>query len=532
MVSPTITSDSANSRSVSRRDFLKASATQLALIGSAVGLGACGSSGSAPSSGPTPSKPKRGGTLRVGLTGGGSSDSLNPLNQPTVVDGALCTQLYDYLAVFDEHGVPKLNLLDEVSANSDASAWTLRLKSGVTFHNGKTLTADDLIYTFQQIQNPKSAAAASSLITPIDSKNAMKLDRFTVRLPCTKPFSTFQEVLPNLNIMVIPVGFNAKRPIGTGPFKVRSFNPGTDAQFERFDSYWQEGLPYVDGLHIVDFGDETSQVSGLLSGQLDCIGGLSIGSIASVRNGGGKVLVSRSGAWTPFTMRVDRPPFNDPMVLKAMKLIPDRAQMLQQVFGGHGLTANDLFSIWDPFYDRHLPQRPHDVSEAKALLKRAGQTGLQLELVTAPFFPGVTLLAQVFAQQASDAGVKVTIRQITTTDFYGPNYLKWDFAMDYWAYNPYFPQVSLAVAPTAPWNECHFGSPEHSRLYELALRTVDSSKREEISHDMQEIEWDSDGYIIPYFPPVIDAYAKRVHGVAGGKIGVSFNNFDFKQMWV
>jgi len=84
----------------------------------------------------------------------------------------------------------------------------------------------------------------------------------------------------------------------------------------------------------------------------------------------------------------------------------------------------------------------------------------------------------------------------------------------------------------APTNETHFDDPRYNSLYAEALATVDLAKRTEIIHEMQAIEYDSGGYIIPYFPPVIDAYAKNVHGAQSSKVGVPMNNYDLKQLWL
>jgi peptide/nickel transport system substrate-binding protein len=140
-------------------------------------------------------------------------------------------------------------------------------------------------------------------------------------------------------------------------------------------------------------------------------------------------------------------------------------------------------------------------------------------------------MAQVYAQQAAAAGINAKLRQVTVTDFYGPNYLKWVFAQDYWYYSAYFPQVNQATLPGAPFNETHFNNPKYIKLYNQALATLDVSKRTEIAHEMQMIDYNEGGYIIPFFPAVIDGYAPTVNGIAVSKTGASFNNWDFEHMW-
>jgi peptide/nickel transport system substrate-binding protein len=231
-------------------------------------------------------------------------------------------------------------------------------------------------------------------------------------------------------------------------------------------------------------------------------------------------------------MRVDQAPFSDVRVRQACRYAIDRQKMLDTVFGGHGTLGNDVFGIWDPDYDRSLPQRTYDPERAKSLLKQAGHDKLAVQLLTADIAQGSTDMAQVFAQQAAAANIDVNLRTVTVTEFYGPNYLKWPFAQDFWYYVPYFAQASQATLPTAPFNETHFANPRYVKLYEQALATLDDTKRTEIAHEMQMIDYNEGGYIIPFFPPVIDGYSPSVHGIVPSKTGGSFNNWDFAHLWV
>ena len=235
---------------------------------------------------------------------------------------------------------------------------------------------------------------------------------------------------------------------------------------------------------------------------------------------------------TPFTMRVDAAPFTDVRVRQAFRLAVDRPKMLETVFGGHGTVGNDIFSIWDPAYDHDIPQRSYDPEQAKSLLKAAGHENLNIELVTGDIAQGVVNMAQVYAQQAQAAGINVTLRQISVTEYYGPNYLKWVFAQDYFYYGPYLVLVQQATLPTSPFNETHFDNPQYISLFNQALATLDTSKRTEIAHEMQMIDYNEGGYIIPFFPAVIDGYAPNVNGIVESKTGSSFNTWDFEHMWL
>jgi peptide/nickel transport system substrate-binding protein len=525
------------SRYITRREALRQLGLGIAVAGVGGVVAGCGTStksGGTSSTSAAALTPRRGGTLTAALTGGASSDIIgppwNPLN-PT--DTARFYQLYNQLIGLDNEGVPALDLATEISSNPEATEWTIRVRDGVTFHNGKTLGAEDVLYTFRQIVTPKSPQPGALVIAPLDLANAKILDRLTVRIPTHAPYAILPEALATGPFFFIaPVGFDVHKPVGTGPFRYQSFTPGQQSVFTKNPDYWQSGLPYVDKVVITDYSDETSQVNALLGGQADLIQYLSYASIGSVTGGGGKLLIAEAGGWTPFTMRADQPPFNDVRVRQAFRLIVNRPEMRRLVFGGYGTIGNDLYSLEDPLYDHQLPQREQDLGQAKSLLKAAGREGLTVTLVSSPVAPGMLGAATIFKQQAIAAGVTVNVRNTPVTEFYGPNYTKWIFAQDWWTGYPYLTQVASGTLPTAPYNETHFYNPRFIRLYREAISTTDGSTRLEIAHEMQTIEYDTGGYIIPYFYPVIDGYAAHVMGTHPAKTGQSFGNYDFKHMWL
>jgi len=522
-------------RTVTRRELLSGAAKGGLALSAGGLIAACGGSSKTTSSHPLPSatKPRHGGTLTIGLTGGSSSDTLDPNSPVNNTDYARVANLYDALVWQDANARPYLRVAEEMTPNKDATTWTIRLRKGVLFHDGREATADDLIFSIKRVVNPKAPGEAANALHGIDTGGIRKLDRYTISVPFSHPYSTFfLSLANNITIYLVPVGFDPKRPIGTGPFKLVSFTPGQRSVFARWEHYWDQPLPYVDQLVMVDYSDESSQVNALLAGQVDCVNLLSQDVIGSVTSSGKKIVVSDGGGWNPFTMRVDQPPFDDVRVRQAFRLIVDRPKMMEIVFGGHGTIGNDIFAIWDSAYDHGIPQRQQDIEQAKHLLKAAGREGLTVQLVTADIAQGVVNMAQVFAQQAALAGVKVNLRKVTVTDFYGPNYLKWVFAQDYWYYQPYLPQVQQATLPTAPFNETHFDNPRYNALYQQALSTLDEAKRTEIAHEMQMIDYTEGGYIIPFFPPVIDGYGANVQGVVRSKVGSSFNDWDFRSMWL
>ena len=515
---------------MSRRELVRRGSA-FGLSASTIGalLAACGSN----SPGTTTGKPKRGGTLRAGFSGGGSTDTLNGLGAVTTVSICYASLLFDSLITYDADARMHMALAEEITPNKDATIWTIRVKRGVMFHDGKELTAEDVIYTFQQIANPKSPQSGASLLSGIELSKMKKVDKYTAEIPFAAPYSTFPEGLfTAAGFPIVPVDFDPKHPVGTGPFEYESFAAGVQAEFARNPNYWQSGLPYVDAVKISTVTDESAQVNGLTSGTYDIVNALSAASKASVENAGSKVAISDGGAYVPFTMRTDSGVFSDVRVRQAFRLMVDRPAMREAVFAGHGALGNDVFCIWSPEYDDSLPQRQQDLDRAKSLLRQAGQQDLHVELVTSPLAPGAVQSAQVMAEQAKGAGVRVNLSNVPVSTFYGPNYLKWGFAQDYWAFEPFFAQVATSSLPNSPFNECRFTDEQFIRLNRQALASTSEEKRTEIAHEMQRILYDRGGYIIPFFAPLIDGYTTRVGGVTQSKLGLPFNSFDLKSLWL
>ena len=526
---------------MTRRDALRKAAAGGAALSASGLLAACGSSnsssGGATSTGtpvPAQQKLRTGGVLRIGATGGGAKDTIDAHLPTTDPDIMRQWNMYESLAVRSPD-FSKLEMLVAESIEATGSkpdAWTVRLKDGIEFHNGKTVGADDVIFSLKRITDPKDPKTGNSSLSYIDRDNLKKIDERTVRIPLKLTNAAFPDDLGQYFNAIVPTDYDPKQPVGTGPFKYQSFTPGQRSVFVKNPNYWQSGKPYADQLVIIDFTDDTARVNALLGGQVEAINNLPAGQVAAIRsNPNMRVLNSPTGAWQPFTMRIDAAPFDDVKVRQAMRLLVDRKQMVQQVLSGFGSVANDLYARYDPMYASDLPQRNQDLEQAKSLLKSAGKEGLSVELVTSPVFNGVVEAAQVFAEQAKGAGVNVKVRKVDTGTFYDPDkYLKWPFAQDFWASRVYLAQVAQGDLPNSPFNETHWGKGKFESLINEARGTVDEAKRKEILHQAQQMQYDEGGYIIPYFSNIIDAYSSKVSGFVPAKSGFPFGNYWLKNV--
>jgi peptide/nickel transport system substrate-binding protein len=537
---------SSEARSAWLEDMTRREALRRAIAGGAVLstsglLAACGGSdssggGSSTGSGsaPAPQKLRTGGVLRIGATGGGAKDTIDAHLPTTDPDIMRQWNMYESLAVrTPDFGQLQMLVAESIEpVGSKPNAWTVRIKDGIEFHNGKTVGADDVIFSLKRITDPKEPKTGASSLSYIDRDNLKKVDERTVRIPLKLTNAAFPDDLGQYFNAIVPTDYDPKKPVGTGPFKFQSFTPGQRSVFVKNPNYWESGKPYADQLIIIDFTDDTARVNALLGGQVEAINNLPASQVTAIQgNPNMKVLNSPTGAWQPFTMRIDAAPFDDVKVRQAMRLIVDRKQMIQQVLSGYGSVANDLYARYDPVYAKDLPQRNQDLEQAKSLLKSAGKEGLTVELVTAPVFNGVVEAAQVFAEQAKGAGVNVKVRKVDTGSFYDPDkYLKYPFAQDFWASRVYLAQVAQGDLPGAPFNETHWGEGKFESLINQARGEVDEAKRADILHEAQQMQYEQGGYIIPYFSNIIDAYNAKVSGFVAAKSGFPFGNYWLKNV--
>jgi peptide/nickel transport system substrate-binding protein len=506
-------------------------------------LAACGSgSAPAPGGGSTTGAagtPKKGGDFRLGVTGGGSKDMMDGQNIVTKPDQARLVSAFETLLEFDDNYQLQTTGLAESVTADNPKQYTIKLRDGITFQNGKPLTADDVIYSLQRIGTQANGLTGFAATATMDIKHVKKIDKLTVQLPLLSADSTIPQTLAGYTFGIVPKGYSAYKgdpstQIGTGAYKLKSFTPGQQSVSERYDGYWRDS--YFDSVTITDFSDSTAQINALKGGQIDAMTDLPANQVNAVKSSGVVPLISQTGGWIPICMAIDMAPFNDPKVRQAMRLIVDRQQILEQLGSGYGQVANDLYAPFDEGYDKDLPQRAQDIDQAKSLLKSAGKEGLSVDLHTTNGASGMVELASVFASQAKAAGVNITVKN--DPNYYGSDYLKLAFSVDFWGTRGYLNQVQQGSLPTSPYNETHWPpkSGEGSNfgdLYKQALAETDSAKRIEIEHEMQKAEYDVGGYIIPYFNSLIDGHSAKVAGLSPSKGTLNLAGFGhgFRTIW-
>jgi peptide/nickel transport system substrate-binding protein len=479
--------------------------------------------------------PRRGGTLRTGWVGGGTAETLNPFLGVTPIDEARIQNLYDPLVLTNADLTRSPGLALEWNHNKDATVYEVKLRPGVTFHNGKTFGAEDVIWSIQQMAGKTSAALP--FVSGIKLGGLKAINKLTVRIPLKAPDADLAGNFTYYNTWIVPKGQTAKdykKPVGSGPFMAQSFTPGRQSTYVKNPNYWVSGKPYVDSLKIVSIDDNTARLNALLSNQIDAMAQLPTQQAkAHAATGDITVLTAPSPQAMMFYMDTTKAPFNDPRVTLAIKLIADRQALVDSAISGYGKVGNDIFGAGLPFYDKSLPQRAQDIDKAKSLLKAAGQENLKVQLFTSPIFPGFVEAATLLAQQAKKAGVTMNLKQVPPNSYYNPSllYLKMPFAETQWPISSLKFFFLQALASNAPYNETHWKSKEWNDLLFKAIGEPNKAKAQALWNQVQKIQYDKGGYLNWTNADWVDGLSKKVQGLKPSAAGV-LGNYRFLDAWL
>jgi peptide/nickel transport system substrate-binding protein len=482
-------------------------------------LASAACSSSETSGGTTSGAPTSGGTLRVGMLGSGSAETLNPCLVNTDVDAARSFQVFQGFAAPSPRAELENTLAEEIVPNSDATVWTIRLRRGIEFHNGKTLTSDDAIYTLQYNLDPANAALGAGQLSFVDEREIKKVDAVTLQVGLKQPHAFFDQNLSDHHIKIFPEGTtNFDSPVGTGPFKFVDWVQGQRGEYTRNENYWESGKPHLDGVEILSIVDDQARINALQSGQVDVAASIPLPSVSAVENDPNLTLLETEALYfidqCMLTSGAASPPCDDPRVRQALRLLVDRQQVVENALLGHGLIGNDMYQWQDDAYPQDVPQREYDPEQAASLLRAAGHENLTIDLYTGAIAPGVLQFSQLMAESAKAAGVTINVKNVPAGNFFAGPYRKRPFFSSFGNGRVGYIVLALLIQmPNAPLNETNWDDPEYTNLLSQALATTDRPMAYELLRESQKILWDRGGYLIPAFPNLIDGTSKNVTGL-------------------
>ena len=458
--------------------------------------------------------PRKGGRIKVAGYSSSTADTLDPAKQSLSTDYARCNMFYNGLFAFDEAMTPLPALAESVS-DDDATVWTLRLRKGVAFHDGKALAPADVVFSLNRHKDPAVGSKAAALAKQIKDVRAGGPGEVVITLE--SPNADLPSILSTQHFLIVQDGTtDFSKGVGTGPFKCREFTPGVRSIAVRNENYWKPGLPYLDEIEYFTIADEPARVNALIAGDVQVISEVDARSTRLIRSTPGfDLLVSKIGDYTDIIVALDAPTTGNPDFVLAMKLLQDREAMLKSVFRGYGILGNDQpIPPFDRFYNADLPQRTFDPDKARFLLKKVGLENATVPIYTSPAPSYGVELALLMQESAKKAGLNLDVQRVPADGYWSNYWLKKPLVLGNINPRP-TPDVmfSLFYKSDAAWNESHWHDPKFDQLLLAARRETDFAKRKRMYGDMQAMIHDGAGTGIPAFKSSIDGHVSALKGM-------------------
>jgi len=508
------------SAAIGRRAFL----TRLAALGISTSVAGIIVAGSPVAVADTP---KRGGRMRAAAGAHGPDDTLDPARFNSVISYGRGGQFYNGLTRLDEFLVAQPDLAESWEPNENGSEWVFKLRKGVEFHSGKSLDAEDALYSIERHLDKDVGSGAKAFVENIEE--GIVEDKHTLRFKLKGPDADFPVILGTYQMKIVPAGTtDFSTAPGTGPFKLVEFKPGVRSLAHRNPNYWEEGRPYLDEIEWFGIADHNARMNALLAGDIAMMSGLDpkaiprVGSTAGVR-----VVNTKAGQYTDLAMMTDRAPTDSNELRLAIKHLQNRERILKLIYKGNGMLGNDQpISPVDPMYCDEIPIRTFDPDKAKFHLKKAGMDGGTIKVHTSEA-AGTGAVEQVLMLQreAGKIGLKVEVQRDPGDGYWSATWGKRPFFMSGWNMRPTANiMLTLAFTSDAAWNEARWKNAHFDELLKLGRESLDTVERKRIYCEAQTLIHETGGVAIPCFIDYLDAMSDKVKGfvpVPLGPLGAS-----------
>ncbi len=464
--------------------------------------------------------------LRANDLSFGGAESLDPLSPTRFYE--VNDMIYSRLVRQDESGAPSPELATSWTPNADATEWVLTLQPGVAFHDGSALDAADVAYSLGRIEDPALESPVASVLGIIERVEVV--DLLTLRIVLAAPHAGLPLLLLDYRVRIIPEGSGPtieQNPIGSGPFRVESYDPEGTTTLVAFDGYW-EGRPLLDKVTFTAIPDSEARNQAMLAGQID-INTITRDQMALYEgNPAFQVLSYPAGGWFGIVFRTDTPPYDNPLVRRALRISVDRQAMMTLMVGAEGgiVGCDTPVRADDPF--RADLSCPQDIDGARALLAEAGYPdGIDIELVTADLEPGMVRFAEVYLAQVAPAGIRVALTLAPADGYWDDVWMQAPASVTSWGERPADQILNEAYRTGAAWNESYFSNATYDAALDQARSTLDPNAARALYVQAQEILFAEGGTFIPYLENGRFVLSARVSGIpAQGEDSVRWHLVD------
>ena len=318
---------------------------------------------------------KKGGVMRMGKGHGGTHDSLDPATHENGFTIAMTHGYNNYLTEVAGDGSLVGQLAESWEASADAATWTFQLRKGVTYHNGREVTAEDVVASINHHRGEDSKSAAKPIVSPVTD---IKADgKHTAVFTLSAGNADFPFIVSDYHLPIMPSeGGKAdwQSGIGTGAYKIKSFEPGVRIDLEKYADYWDSGRGHFDAIQMITITDPAARTNAIITGGVDAIDRADLKTVHLLKRRKGLTVHSIAGTHHyTFPMRTNVAPFSDNNVRMALKHAINREEMVEKILQGFGVVGNDHpIGPGQRFFAKDLEQRTYDPDKAKYYLKQAG----------------------------------------------------------------------------------------------------------------------------------------------------------------
>jgi len=479
--------------------------------------------------------PVKGGKLIAGMQGGEATNSLDPALILSQVPGAFARCWGEVLTRPNRDGSLDYRIAEEIGASDDAKVWTIKVRDGVEFHNGKTVSAEDVAATLERHSDANSKSGALGVLKGI---TGIKASGKEVIVTLSEPDADFPYLMSDYHLVIQPNGGkdNPAEGISAGPYKIDVEQPGVRHVGKRFANFWQpDKMGFADEVEIIVVNDPTARMGALQSGQVQMINRLEPKVVELIKRIPGVTVQNIAGrGFYPFNMFCDTAPFDNNDLRMALKLAMDREEMLQKILFGFGQVGNDFpINAAYELFSNDIEQRKFDPEKAAEHYKKSGHSGSILLRTSDVAFPGAIDAAQLYQQSAAKCGITVEIKREPGDGYWSEVWNKQPFSLSYWGGRPTQNQMyTTAYHSGADWNDTRFKRPDFDKMILAARGELDQDKRKAMYRDMAMVMRDEGGVIVPFFNDWIDATTSKVGGYVSHPIASLMDGYALAECWL
>lgn len=462
--------------------------------------------------------PKRGGHLRVAKGHGATTDTLDPGQWVNGYEMALSFAIHGRLTEVSTDGSLMPELAESWEVSADATEWRFKIRKGVTFHDGKTLTVEDVIASINHHRGKDSTSAAGPLLESITDIMAEGSDSVVFKLSSGN--ADFPFTLSDYHLTIHPAtnsGIDWRSGNGCGSYILKRFQPGVTSEFERNPNHWRSDVAWVDSCELLVILDQNARTAALVSGDVHAIDRVDLKSANLLGRKPGITVEPIAGTQHyTFAMSTNRDPYTDNNIRQALKYAINREELIEKILFGYGSVGNDHpIGQGQRFYNSELEQKTYDPDKAKYFLKQAGLDSLEIALhASEAAYSGAVDAGVLYQNSAKEAGIDIKVVREPKDGYWSDVWMKKPFSAVYWGGRPVEDQMfTTSYKCGAAWNDSFWCHDRFEELLGKARAELDNDKRRDMYWEMQDIVANQGGVVIPMFANYVQAISSEVaHG--------------------